>query len=238
MKPYKVIVSPLIMEEWFIIAEILAESYDRPYVEYGLVGLTTLKTPFRIAATCLLPDQKVSSVSVYQSGRDMFNLRKEVRLLSKKAGERLIQTVFIHRHPGSCDMSSTDIEFVTTTFSDLVSAVQVFKEKRQPDPDELDCYCFHKKPGSKKDAVSTGDDMEVEFSVCFSIIVNRERDYSINAARKTWCPICQRPAVRLVPAELEKKSDTQVSDSQLKKLKSRLELEIENKIMFESKQFI
>jgi hypothetical protein len=216
-------------------ADILAEAYDEPYIEYGLIGLATQSNPFNVIATPVLTGQHVTAGSVYQSGYNVFRLRREMRILSERLGQSLVPITFIHRHPGSCGMSLTDEKFLMGPFVDQVSTVVALSEKKVIQVDDFNCHC----KGLERITQHNPNDnvkhhsVTIEYSVCFSIIVNREREFSIDAACKQFCPFCKKSTVRLVPAALHINPGDQLTKAKLGKLRSQLEVEIEAKLDFE-----
>jgi len=227
--------NPVAMERCFLMADILAEVYDEPYIEYGLIGLATESSPFNVVATPVLTGQHVTAGSVYQSGYNVFRLRREMHLLSERLRQPLVPITFVHRHPGSCGMSLTDEKFLTGPFVDQVSTVVALSEKMVVQPDDFNCHCeeiervtqHSLKGNQERDAVT------IEYSICFSTIVNREREFSIDAACKQFCPFCKKSTVRLVPAALRINPGDQLTKAKLGKLRSQLEVEIEAKLEFE-----
>ena len=107
---------PEALERCYAVADVLEEVYDRPYLEYGLIGLAARSRPFHVVATPLLAGQDVSAGSVYQSGHNVLFMRHEVGALSKRLRLCLVPIVFIHRHPGDCRPSMIDNEFLAGTF--------------------------------------------------------------------------------------------------------------------------
>jgi hypothetical protein len=223
------------MERCFLMADIFAEVYDEPYTEYGLIGLATQSRPFHVVATPVLTGQHVTTGSIYQSGYNVFRLRREMHLLSERLGQSLVPIAFIHRHPGGCGMSMTDEEFLTGPFVDQVSTVVILNEKRIIQPHEFSCRCEEIERMIQQSL--RGDEerklVTIEYGVCFSIIVNREREFSIYAVRKQFCPFCQKSTVHLVPAELHINSGDKLTEDKLCKLRKQLEVEIEAKLEFE-----
>jgi hypothetical protein len=216
-------------------ADIFAEVYDEPYTEYGLIGFATQSNPFHVVTTPVLTGQQVTAGSVYQSGYNVFRLRREMHLLSERLGQSLVPIAFIHRHPGGCGMSMTDEEFLTGPFVDQVSTVVILNEKRLIQPNEFSCCCDEIERLTKQGIKGSEkhESVTIEYGVCFSIIVNREREFSIYAARKKFCPFCQKSTVHLVPAELHIKSGDRLTEGKLYKLRKQLEVEIEAKLEFE-----
>ena len=226
---------PVAMERCFLVADILAEVYEELYTEYGLIGLATQSKPFHVVATPVLPGQRVTTVSVYQSGHNVFRLRREMNILSERLGQPLVPIAFIHRHPGGCGMSYTDEEFLTGAFADQVSTVVTLSERRIIQPNDFSCRCEEIErlvQQSLRDNAER-EPVTIEYSICFSIIVNREREFSIDAAREQFCPFCKKSTVRLVPATLHISSEEQLTEGKLRKLRRQLEVEIEAKLRFE-----
>lgn len=233
---YVLTIDPVAMERCFLVADILSEDYNRDYTEYGFCGLAAQQKPLHVLATPLLHGQRVTAGSVYQAGQDVFRLREEMNILSKRMGQALVPIAFVHRHPGGCGMSFTDVEFLTGPFIDQVSTVVRLHETRVIQPGEFDCGCREMKrlnrqgPGEG----TLGKPMRIEYGICFSLIVNREREFSIDAACKYWCVFCHKPLVSLVPAELCISPKRQLTKKERRKLKRQLVVEIEAKLRFES----
>lgn len=223
------------MERCFLVANILAEVYEDPYTEYGLIGLATQSKPFHVVATPVLPGQRVTAVSVYQSGYDVFRLRREMHFLSERSGLPLVPIAFIHRHPGGCGMSLTDEEFLTGPFVDQVSTVVTLSEKRIVQLGDFSCRCEGIERLVRQNLRDNAERelTKIEYSVCFSIIVNRGRESSIYAARKQFCPFCKKSTVHLVPAAIHISAGDQPTEDKMRKLRSQLEVEIEAKLQFE-----
>ncbi len=232
---YVLSIDPVAMERCFLVADILAEVYEEPYTEYGLIGLATQSKPFHIVATPVLPGQRVTAVSVYQSGHNVFRLRREMHILSERLGQPLVPIAFIHRHPGGCGMSLTDEEFLTGPFVDQVSTVVTLSERRIIQPGDFSCHCeeIERLVQQSLRGNAEREPVTIEYSICFSIIVNREREFSIDAAREQFCPFCKKSTVRLVPANLHVSPGEQLTEGKLRKLRRQLEVEIEAKLQFE-----
>ncbi len=216
-------------------ADILAEVYDEPYTEYGLIGLGTQSRPFHVVATPLLPGQRNTIASVYQSGYNVFRLRREMHFLSERLGQSLVPIAFIHRHPGGCGMSSIDEEFLTGPFVDQVLTVVALSERKIIQPGDFNCGCEEIEGLIQQNLKGNAErkSVTIDYGVCFSIIVNREREFSIYAAREQFCPFCEKATVRLVPATLHINPGDQPTEDKLRKLRSQLEVEIEAKLEFE-----
>jgi hypothetical protein len=233
-KVYALSIDYVAMERCFLVADILAEVYDEPYTEYGLIGLGTQSRPFHVVAAPVLPGQRITATSVYQSGYNVFRLRKEVHFLSERMGLSLVPIAFIHRHPGGCGISSIDEEFLTGPFVDQVSTIVALSERRIVRPGDFSCCEEIEKliQQPHKGKVKL-EPVRIDYSVCFSIIVNKEREFSIYAARKQFCPFCQKSTVRLVPAALRISPKDQPTEDELLKRRSQLEVEMEAKLEFE-----
>jgi hypothetical protein len=77
-----------------------------------------------------------------------------------------------------------------------------------------------------------------EYGVCFSLIVNRERQFSIDAARKIWCPFCHKPQVDLVPAKLRIRPKRRLTKTERQKLERSLDIEIDAKLRFKGTEAV
>jgi hypothetical protein len=231
-EPYVLTVEPIAMERCFLVADILAEIYNQEHLEYGLIGLATQANPFHVVATPLLPRQQISYCSVHVRGNDVFRIRREMDILSKRMGQPLVPITFIHRHPGACGMSSIDSEFLRV-FIDQVSAVYTLEDRREVGPEELDCHCIRIRQKSQRHSMHRP--ARIEYSVCFSLVVNRRREISIDAVRKQWCPFCHKPSVKFVDSKLDINTKLYIADNERDKLKKHLEVEIEAKVIFDRK---
>lgn len=219
----------------FIVSDILAEMVGHEQAEYGLVGLAAKQDPFYVLATPLLHNQHVTAASVHQAGRDVFRLRDEMQILSKRLKKPLVPTAFIHRHPYAVGMSSIDAEFITSVFIDQVCTSVTRQENRTIQTGEFSCGCTEIGKLSQKHATTRTirKTAQIVFGVCFSLIVNRERQFSIDAVRKEWCPFCKKPQVSLVSAALHVRPQRKLAEDELDKLRRHLEIEIEAKVKFE-----
>lgn len=231
---YTLSIESLALERCFWVADILAQAYEELYSEYGMVGLATQHRPFRVVATPLLPGQKVNSAKVYEDGHNVFKLKSEIEKLSKYLGQPLIPITFIHRHPGACGLSSIDERFLTGTFLDQVSTILSWDEHISSKSSELSCDCLEKRrvDGQSKQLASRS--IKAECAISFSLIINRDREFSIDAARKIYCPYCKARRVDLFPASLDIGPKIDLSRSERRKLWKALELEIEEKLEFDS----
>ena len=50
---------PIALERCFLVADLLAEEFAHPALEYALVGLSTASQPLHIRWTLLLPGQRL-----------------------------------------------------------------------------------------------------------------------------------------------------------------------------------
>ena len=235
---YVLTIDPIAMERCFLVGEILADDYEQPYLEYGLIGLAAKSEPLHVVATPLLPGQHVTGASVHQAGRDVLRLRRESQRLSERLGVTLVPIAFVHRHPIGCDvMSSVDEEFLLGPLVDQVATVIVLSEKRLVRRGEFDCDCWKTKHPYKRggNARTSRGTVRVEHGVAFSIIVSTfgDRMFSVHSAQKQWCPWCHRSVVRLVPAELHISPNRQLTAGERHKLRRALEIEIEAKLAFD-----
>jgi hypothetical protein len=228
-------IEPVALERCFLVADILAEDYESPFIEYGLMALSTSKNPFHIVHTPLLPNQRVTAARVFQAGLDVLVLRREVEILSKRRGEQLIPVGFVHRHMYGCMMSGIDSEFLTTVLIDQISTVVASRQSRLLESEELDCDCL------MADSIETNSlrmgvkhRLMIECGFCFSIIVTRSRDIAVFGAEKLWCPQCEKPSVRIIDTSLSVSPERELTNDQRNSLRKQLEIEIESKINFES----
>jgi len=225
---------PLALERCYLVADILDDEFAEPYLEYGLLGLADESNPLRVVATPLLVGQSVTAGSVEQPGRQVLRMRDEMELLSHLMRRRLVPIAFIHRHPSSCDASLTDDEFLRGVFIDQVSTVVSFREVRWIDASDPPCACpvvrrlFRCSLGDGSDLV----ELQSEFGMAFSLIVNRERDHRLYAVRKETCPFCDESAVSDVAARIDPDPRSPASELDRAAMRSRLVQEIRAKISF------
>jgi hypothetical protein len=225
----------LALERCFLAADILADDFASPRSEYAMLGLATEDDPFHVIATPLLRGQRVTVSTVEQSGHDVLRMRREIESLSARMGRRLVPITFVHRHPGPCTASVVDREFLTGVFIDQVSTAISWTEAVPIGPGHPRCGCAGMVQ-LWRDAAFTGGvirNLHQEYAVCFSLIVNGERDYEIYAARVDTCPMCGRRQVREIPAQLESAGRVILSTSQRDALRRRLALEIAEKVVFD-----
>jgi hypothetical protein len=222
------------LERCFATAAILDEHFGRPGSEYALLGLAPATDPLRVVATPLLPRQRVTAASVEQPGHGVLALRREIEALSERQGRQLIPIAFVHRHPGACDASVTDLDFLTGPFLRQLSTV-VRVEGVAPDP----ACCAplaatppapfppHGDPGGRARPGGRS-------GLALSLIVNRRREHRLYAAARTECPLCSAPEVRLLPARLAREGDIPFSREERSLLWASLRNEIAAKIEFAS----
>jgi hypothetical protein len=225
---------PLALERCYLVADILDEEFAKPYLEYGLLGLADESNPLHVVATPLLVGQSVTPGSVEQPGRQVLRMRDEMEMLSHRMRRRLVPIAFIHRHPSSCDASLTDDEFLRGVFIDQVSTVVSFEEVQWIDAGDPPCVC----PGVRRlleGSLGHGNglvELQSEFGLAFSLIVNRERDHRLYAVRKATCPFCDQSAVSDVPARIDPDPRFLASALDRAAMRSHLVQEIQAKISF------
>ena len=232
-REYVLSINPAALERCFLTSDILAQLYEKPDAEYGLLGLAEESWPLQIIATPLL-HQFVTSASVYQPSSEFLSLRREIEILSQRHGSALVPMAFIHRHPGQCYLSAIDVDFLTGTLIDQVAAVVTFEESRNIRPGEFACRCTKLMTHISRNIRNPrpAEKFKIEYGLCFSIIVNGKRDFAVYAARKQWCPFCDMPTVQIVPAALRIRPESPLEPEEQQKLKRLLEIEIEAKIKF------
>ena len=225
----------LALERCFLASDILHDDYGDPKSEYALLGLASEDDPFRVIATPLLPGQHVTPSTVDQSGHGVLRLRREIQALSERMRRRLVPISFVHRHPGDCEASAVDREFLRGVFIDQVSTAISWREPAQVEAERPPCGC----PEMQRlwrEALCTrgvGRQLRLECALCFSLIVNRERDHRLYAARCETCLLCGRRQVREVPARLAIDAGLPLSERQRRLLRERLAGEIAAKVVFE-----
>lgn len=123
-------------------------------------------------------------------------------------------------------MSETDRTFLTEVFLNQVSTLSTCRAVRALDPDQLACSCLAEAHGKPLAA-------EVEFSVAFSLVVNRKREHSICAAERIWCPVCGRSEDSLAPAALIRPTARPLTRRERVRMQVGLKAEIKAKVVFE-----
>jgi hypothetical protein len=162
-------------------------------------------------------------------------MRDEMEMLAHRMQRRLVPIAFIHRHPGCCDASVTDDTFLRGVFVDQVSTVVSFEDVQRVDAADPPCLC----PGVQhllRDSSGDGNglvELRSEYSMAFSLIVNRERDHRLYAVRKATCPLCDRSVVSYVPARIDPDPRSPVSELDRAAMRGPLEREIQAKISFD-----
>jgi hypothetical protein len=216
---------PIALERCFLVADVLAEEFQTPFLEYALVGLSESRRPLHVVRTPLLPGQRVSPASVEQSGSAVLRLRREIQGLSLRAGRSLLPAVFVHRHPSrSCTPSATDQAFLRGVFVDQVSTVLSVPGLPSGVPMRCPRGCTEPRPNGP-----SADGMLEEPGVAFSLIVSRQRNYELHAVAKQRCAVCGNSWVCDVPAKLDADLDGRLSSRQLADLRESLKQEIEEK---------
>lgn len=214
------------LERCFLVADLLAEDFANPVLEYGLVGVSAASRPLHVLWTPLLPGQRVSAASVDQPGWAVLRLRKEIQALSLNAGCSVLPAVFIHRHPkSSCVPSTTDQTFLRGVWVDQVATVLTLPGL----PSNASAHC----PSGCAEAQANGPDGEVvreEPGVAFSLIVSRERLFELHAVAKHRCPVCGDSWVCDVPTKLTIDPPGRLSPGERAGLRESLKLEIEEKL--------
>jgi hypothetical protein len=221
-------------ERCFLTGQILAEDYAQDRMEFGLLGLSALDEPLHVLATLLLTNQRVTPVSVEQSGHSVLRMRSEIAALSSRMGRRLVATTFIHSHNGSPDASITDDEFLTGPFLDQVSTAVAFEEILPIDTVDSHCGCVAGEPRWRERLADPRNPamMRIEFGLAFSLIVTRRRDCRLYAARRDRCALCRSSRVRFVPARLVLDATQPISDAEREAMRELLRREISQKIEF------
>ena len=233
---YSLTIDPVAMEKCFIVSKLLSQLYQAEKAEYGLLGLALQSNPLHVVEVLLLPGQRVNAVSVFQSGHNVVRMAKEIDVLSQEAGEPLVAITFVHRHPEGVAMSMVDTEFLAGVFVDQVSTLISFRESTVVKSGEFPCDCLRTDPFASQPVAGIRPDteVEIEFGLCFSIIVNSHREYSITAVRKAWCPFCGTPAVHLMPAGLSMKPKRTLTQRERIRLREQLSKEIKAKVQLDS----
>lgn len=219
------------LERCFVVGDIIADLYGRD-TEYALVGLAAETRPYHVVATLLLHKQQVNDTTVFQSGRNIYLLKREIDGTSEKLGETLFPVCFVHSHLSNCFLSSTDEDFLTGTWIDCLSAISSFCGSLWISPSDLDCRCLVAESSSRNSGGHSKTKFfeQIEYSLAFSLIVTRQGEYSLHSARKIWCPRCGCPSVRLVPATLKITPQQAPLKAAKRRLRHQLETEVPKKI--------
>lgn len=234
--PEKVVLrfAPEALERCYAVAHLLSEEFDRPMTEYALLGLSRASNPLHVIATPLLPRQHVTSSSVVQRGGGVLAMRREIEALSAELGEPLVPIVFVHRHPGSCAASRTDLTFLQGPFSSQLSTVIRFDGLL---PDDLRCSpCRAALPEFCAPVAVPGAELRVgdRFGLALSLIVNARRQHRIYAVARLDCPTCGRSCVYGLEALLAEDSGADPLPRESTRLYSQLREEIDQRLEFSS----
>lgn len=226
---------PEALERCFVAADVLDDVYDQPHLEYALLGLAAQSRPFHVVATLLLAGQDVSVGGVYQSGHNVLSMRHEIIALSKHLKVPLVPVAFVHRHPGACQPSIIDDEFLIGVFLDQTSTVVSLKETRTVSADDPHYACLDGRKARQRSDPNSARRMkrEVEFSIAFSLIVNKGRDHYLYAVRKERCRFCSEDRIRFVPAKLAVSPDRALSQQERNQIRVELKSEVAAKLRFE-----
>jgi hypothetical protein len=222
---------PLALERCFVAADVLHDAFGESQMEYALLGLSTEQDPFRVVETPLLPGQHVTTSTVVQSGRQVLRMRGEIDRLSRRMRQPLRPIAFIHRHPGSCHPSRTDVAFLRGVFVDQVFTASSFEDVRLVGARD-GCSCPRMR-ALQEALAGTGARFRSPCGVAFSLIVNRERDHSLFAVCKRMCPACGRAEVLDAPVRLAVDPQPRASSFGRQALRRSLEAEIRAKIHFD-----
>jgi hypothetical protein len=222
---------PWALERCYAVADVLEEAFGESRMEYALLGLSAAGDPFHVVETPLLPGQRVTPSTVAQPGRQVLRMRDEIDRLSRRRGAPLVPISFIHRHPGSCRPSRTDLEFLRGVFVDQVYTISSLEDVRPvgacagcPPPRFL---------ALRTAAAGTSPTFRSPCGIAFSLIVNQQRDHSLLAVRKRICPVCGRAEVLDAPARLSVSLAPPGSRFGREALQTSLEVEISAKIRFD-----
>jgi hypothetical protein len=236
LTPIILSIEPEALERCYRVADFMEQVYGDPLVEYGMLGLAHPSRPLHVVETPLLPGQSVTGSSVFQSGADVLRMRREILVLSRKRRAPLIPITFIHRHPGDCRPSSIDDEFLSTVFIDQISTAQTFRKSVEGHWNDYLCQnCVTKLPSqSRRSPQCNKSKFEVEYALCCSLIVNKEREHSLSAVAKQFCPACDASQLRFVPAKMEVRPNRPLTSRERDQLWKVLAIEIEAKVQFAS----
>jgi hypothetical protein len=223
---------PEALERCYEVARVLDEDFDRPMTEYALLGLARASDPLRVIATPLLPRQRVTPASIEQRGSGVLEMRREIEATSAQLGERLVPIAFVHRHPGCCMASHTDLTFLNGPFLSQLSTVTRFDGLM---PGDLRCSaCRAALPSLPAQLEDTGAELRPgnRFGLAFSLIVNAKREHRIYAAARVECPTCGRGRVCPLDARLATVSGAPWSETESMLLHSQLRQEILRRLEF------
>ena len=118
-----------------------------------------------------------------------------------------------------------------TTFSDTVSSLLWFKKIRKLNIEDFDCDCLRLRNPERGVLESNQICRKaIEYSMCFSLVVNRERMAELTVVEKRYCAYCGTPSVRIENAKVCISPKERLSSRQLQRLRRALEVEIEAKV--------
>lgn len=226
-------ISPTAFEKCFLVAEALDQQFAPSRLEYGLIGLASASRPLHVLTTVLLPGQQVTPGSVYQPGINVMRLREEIGSLSCRWEQDLCPTVFVHRHPHAVGMSCIDRQFLTGTLIDQISTGVVLEEEWTAESFWPLCECPKAVKWTRARTENTRQKLRVSCGLAFSLIVNHKRDFSIDAAVKTWCPFCRKTSVRVEQAALEVRPYRPLGRRQRRDMLCHLRAELADKMQIE-----
>lgn len=225
---------PLVLARCYYVADILERCYDQKSMEYGALGVAMRSRPWHVVAAPLLPGQRVTDDSVYQSGHDVLQMRREVAALAKRFRQELVPVCMIHRHPGPCQPSETDFRFASEVFINQVAATMMFRAAGS-----AHCGCGDH-ASAPSVPVSSGErnpaamrPAESAYALCFSLIVNARREHALFAVCKQWCPCCDSAETTILPAELRVRPTRRLNARTRLRLWDGLKSEIRAKIHFD-----
>jgi hypothetical protein len=227
---------PLALARCFLVAEILAEEFDEPSMEYGMLGLADERAPFHVLATPLLVGQSVTPSRVEQPGRQVLRMRDEVDGLSRRMQRKLVPITFIHRHNGPCLASSTDHNFLRGVFINQVSTVVSLNGTRRFDAESPPCTCAEvwKRFEDAREKNRGSVRLASEYSVAFSLIVNQMRQHEIYVVRKSTCLYCMRSEACDLSARITPDPEAVLEAPVDPGVRAEIAREIEEKIQFKS----
>jgi hypothetical protein len=214
-------IDPRALERCYLVADILDdEEAGKPGPEYALLGLSSPAALHRVVATLLLPAQQVTRASVVQRGRDVLQMRGEIERISARSGQLLVPIVFVHRHHLICEASQIDRDFLTGAFVDQVFTVTAREVRRPAGTGDWSCACDENGAGEVRHHVAEA----------FSLIVNREREHGLFAARREQCASCRSGFVSELPARLAPPEPDALNERERQALRQELEAEVRMRI--------
>jgi hypothetical protein len=226
-------IDPTALERCFQVADLVDELFGRPDIEFAMLGLAARSCPLHVVATPLLWGQEVSMIGVYQSGHNVLRMRAEIATLAARLGQPLIPVAFIHSHHcGECAASAVDHDFLSRVFINHVAPLAAFRCIRRVRRGQSWCDCLPASPRRDRSSRDQGRwaYVPVEYSVAFSLIINRSRDRRLYAVRQEICPSCGTERIFEIPAQMIISPERTLSEAECECIRTQLRPEFLAKI--------